>query len=99
MAIEVVDIAHDLQTVVARQRVGIDARSGHDNRTQPRHLRRCQRVSVDHAPEQMSPYTGSADADDAYPFVLAEAELRANCLAVRQRFRVKSRHIPGKVEV
>ena len=89
MAVEVVDIADDLEALVAWQGLRIDARPGDDDRPQPGNPRRGERMGVDHATEQMLADAGAADADDAHLLVRAVAELGAERLAVRERLRVE----------
>ena len=99
MAVQVVDVADDLQPFAGRQRLGIDPRSCDDDRPKPGNLRSRERVGVDHAAEEMPADARSADADDADPLVLAVAQLGAKRFAVGERCGVESGHVAGEVEV
>ena len=100
VAIEVVDVADDLEALVARQRLGIDARAGDDDRPQPRNPRGGERMRVDHPAQQMPADAGPADADDAHP--LGRRGSRARRAAPRGRAnarRIETGDVAGEVEV
>ena len=63
--VEVVDVGADLEAVAARQRRGVDPRSGDDDHPQARHALAGRGERVDHRAQQRAADAGAADGDDA----------------------------------
>src|SRR5262249_60285006 len=75
MAIEVVDVCHDLEAGVPGQRGGIDARPGHDDHAKRRLSPAGHPMRFDHATKEVLTHAGPADADDADLLVATVAQL------------------------
>jgi hypothetical protein len=84
MAVEVVDVGHQLQPRRGGQRPRVDARSADDDHPQVGHALPRLGEGCDHPPQQVAADARAADGDHADALVVAVAELGTQAGAVRE---------------
>jgi len=99
VAIQVVEVAVDLDAVAVRQRRRVDAGAGDDDHPQRRNEPPSRRDALQHPAQQRAADTRASHGDDAHPLVGTVAELRPHRGPGRRRDRVDAVHISGEREV